>query len=180
MLPSPLRFTMRPWWSAMVGSMRSLRRALSRASVRSSSERRVGSGHTGFPSYEKIAEAADWARSTIAEAIRPSRTRGSSHGCPDQAGQGGLARSVRRRPRMVLAVAEDVVCAMGVGVSFLRSTYLGEPAAEGAFPLRTRSHSAARASSGSGRAENAAIASAAFAACFASGALSLWPGRDYF
>ena len=28
MLPSPVRLTMRPWWSAMVGSMRSLRSAL--------------------------------------------------------------------------------------------------------------------------------------------------------
>ena len=37
MLPSPVRLTMRPWWSVMVGSIRSLRSALRRASVRSSS-----------------------------------------------------------------------------------------------------------------------------------------------
>src|SRR5271157_5855458 len=36
-LPSPVRLTTRPWCTAMVGSMRSLRSALSRASVRSSS-----------------------------------------------------------------------------------------------------------------------------------------------
>jgi hypothetical protein len=35
--PSPVRLTMRPWWSAMVGSMRSLRSALRRARVLSSS-----------------------------------------------------------------------------------------------------------------------------------------------
>ena len=35
--PSPVRLTTRPLWTAMVGSMRSLRSALSRASVRSSS-----------------------------------------------------------------------------------------------------------------------------------------------
>jgi hypothetical protein len=36
--PSPVRFTTRPLCTAMVGSIRSLRRALSRASVRSSSD----------------------------------------------------------------------------------------------------------------------------------------------
>jgi hypothetical protein len=37
MLPSPVRLTMRPRWTEIVGSMRSLRKARSRASVRSSS-----------------------------------------------------------------------------------------------------------------------------------------------
>ena len=35
--PSPVRLTTRPWWTAMVGSIRSLRSARSRAKVRSSS-----------------------------------------------------------------------------------------------------------------------------------------------
>ena len=37
MLPSTVRLTMRPWWTAMVGSIRSLRSARSRARMRSSS-----------------------------------------------------------------------------------------------------------------------------------------------
>src|ERR1700722_7929165 len=37
MLPSPVRLTMRPWWAAMAGSIRSLRRPRRRARVRSSS-----------------------------------------------------------------------------------------------------------------------------------------------
>ena len=36
-MPSPVRLTTRPWWTAIVGSIRSLRSARSRASVRSSS-----------------------------------------------------------------------------------------------------------------------------------------------
>ena len=37
MLPSPVRLTTRPWWTAMVGSIRSLRSDRSRARIRSSS-----------------------------------------------------------------------------------------------------------------------------------------------
>ncbi len=33
MLPSPVRLTIRPWWTAIVGSIRSLRSALSRARI---------------------------------------------------------------------------------------------------------------------------------------------------
>jgi hypothetical protein len=44
-----------------------------------------------FPNYEKIAEGAGCARSTVAEAIKPLEDAGSSHG------SSGLGERLRRR-----------------------------------------------------------------------------------
>ena len=133
MAPSPVRLTTRPLWTAIIGSIRSLRSARSRASMRSSSEpasllypttsdyqnrcELPGFGHVCLPSADRLAQPSvqNWIEFIEVLAVAYARRRcefmaqrGSRFALPATPFHVCMVAFVRRADRLHVCVRLEV------------------------------------------------------------------------